>query len=168
MSSVKKKIDIVILSLPLKKRLKLRLFKEFKLTYDKIILISRSPEELLKAQYLYYIESARMKVPDWIKEKFLATFALLYDQLYQQDIKNNPKIFELSLEQFNSHTQFILEEVCKFLEFDMKGFRKRVVIIPVQVNRSWEVYSTNLETNHEISDTLSRIKQMRLEHDQHN
>lgn len=129
--------------------------------YDKVILISRSPEELLKAQYLYYIESTQMKLPDWIRDKFLATFALLYDQLYQQNIKNNPKIFELSLEQFNSHTQFILEEVCKFLEFDMKAVRKRVVIIPVQVERSWEVYSTNLESNQEISDTLSRIKQMK-------
>lgn len=40
MSSVKKKIDIVILSLQLKKRLKLRLFKELELTYDKIVSIS--------------------------------------------------------------------------------------------------------------------------------
>ena len=99
------------------------------LGYDKILIIKRDLESMKEAHALYhgymelYDSYENMK-----KERpaFFERIELVYKLLYEQEeIKNNPKVLIVSLEDLNNYTYSTFNEITEFLEFKL-SFKQKI------------------------------------------
>ena len=134
--------------------------------YDKILVIQRDKEVLRKAQLEYgQAQAATIRRPLHPSEieRFHHTFEFLYSQVYDHTFEED-RFFLLRLEHFNRYTERTLEALCEWLEFDIRTYKKHVVIIPVKlvdgVDRDWEVNSCKISASHGIGLTLKQIEVM--------
>lgn len=127
--------------------------------YDRVLIIQRDLEELLRAQKLYCYDEIMLSDKGLINthhEKVLERRIKEYwDLLYGKNI-NHQKCLKVRLEDLNNYTVATFEKIFDFLNFPEVG---RPKIIPVSPpNRNWEAYSSILPQGHQLCKRLDRIE----------
>jgi len=149
------------------------------LGYDKILIIKRELESMKKAhahyhgyQEIYETYKNMLEERPAFFERIELAHKLLYDQ---EEIKNNPKVLIVKLEDLNNYTYSTFGEIIDFLEFKLSFIQKlklfkniiknKIKPFVIAVNpteRSWNIYSTLLPKNHELCNRLKYLKKIEL------
>ena len=99
--------------------------------------------------------------------------SLLYDQ---EEIKNNPKVLIVSLEDLNNYTYSTFNEIIEFFNFKL-SFRQKLglfsrvlkdtikpfVVATNPKERNWNIYSALLPKGHEVCERLQFLKKIEIE-----
>lgn len=150
-----------------------------KLGYDKILIVKRDLNAMKKAHAKYhgYLElyenlENMIRIRPCFFEKIELYHKLLYDQ---EEIKNDPKVLIVSLEDLNSYTYSTFNEIIKFLDFKLNLIQKvklflRVlkydsnmnpfVIATNPIERDWNVFSALLPKGHGLCDRLNYLQKI--------
>ena len=108
--------------------------------FDKVICIVRDKLKIFEAccwydkqKNLSTVLSEAVATKDY---GYVESIIGMYDRLYTTRYVNE-KLLYVHIGQLNANTVKGFKEICEFLEFDMKKFP---VVIPIKVEKDWEVY----------------------------
>jgi hypothetical protein len=150
------------------------------LGYDKILIVKRELEAMKEAHAYYHgyiemygsIENMKKNRP-----AFFDKIELYHDLIYhQEEVKNNPKVLIVSLENLNNYTYSTFNEIIDFFDFKLSfkqklKFFKRVLkdkikpfVIPTNPKeRNWNIHSALLPKGQELCERLKYLKKIEIE-----
>ncbi len=119
--------------------------------YDRIVIVERDLEELLKVHQVYFHEDLTWQQRETMIRKIKQSWELVYNSGI-----NNPRVIQVKLEDLNNYTKDTFNKLMDFLNFPKVG---RPPIIPIPLpNRNWEAYSSLLIKDGEICNKLKGIE----------
>lgn len=124
------------------------------ISHDRIILLQRNLSDLSKAWVVKW--TAHGLAPSMVQkllEKGISKYHEMYDREYR-----DPRFMRIHMEDLNNRTVATFKKVMDHLNFP--SFR-RAPLIPIPVERDWEVYSSILEEEEEICKALQMIEDMK-------
>lgn len=150
------------------------------LGYNKILIIKRELETMKKvhAHYQGYMENyGTLDIMKKERPAFFEVIELYHKLLYEQEeIKNNPKVLIISLENLNNYTYATFNEIIEFLDWKLSFIQKiklfsRVlkdkirpfVIATNPKERNWNIYSASLPKGHKLCNRLQYLEKIQNE-----
>jgi len=122
--------------------------------YDRVLVVQRDLDTLLKAQMLYNHDELSNEYVGINEDTLLRKVKENWELVYGKEIIH-PKCLKVRLEDLNNYTVASFNEILDFLNFPTYG---RPVIIPTSPpDRNWEAYSSILPKNHSICKRLEEI-----------
>ena len=106
--------------------------------FDKVIVVQRPWQDILEACCWYDKQIGSIGVIlDKKNDDYVKSLIRNYNRLYK--IKyNNKRIYYVNIEDFNKAPVQEFKKISEFLGFNMKKFP---VIVPIKVQKDWEVYA---------------------------
>lgn len=146
-----------------------------KLGYDKVLIVKRDLETMKEAHAHYHGYKEMYGTLDNMKESrpaFFEVIELYHDLLYnQEEVKNNPKVLIVSLENLNNYTHSTFNEIVEFLDFKLSFKQKIKMFVRILKNqispfviatnpkeRNWNIYSALLPKGHELCNRLKYLE----------
>ena len=151
-----------------------------RLGYDKVLIIKRDLEVMKEAHAHYHGYQEMYGNLESMKEarpSFFEKIELYHDLLYnQEEVKNNPKVLIVNLEDLNNYTHATFNEIVEFLDFTL-SFKQKIklffrvldnkikpfVIATNPKDRNWNIYSAMLSKSHILCDRLRYLKKIDIE-----
>jgi hypothetical protein len=119
--------------------------------YDRVIIIHRDLETLLKVYNLYLPED----ISNDQKTRFFDTARVNYKKVYGKQF-NNPDCLWINLDDLNKYTVDTFDTLLDFLNFPEYNRPKILAVKPPGL-RNWEAYSSVLKQGHKLTGNLGRI-----------
>jgi len=124
--------------------------------YDRVLIIKRDLEELLKAQMLYSRWELVNGIDNMTEERLISKITRYWKLVYEKEI-NDPKCLTIRLEDLNRYTVNTFNEILDFLNFP--SFFRPVLIPIIPPDRNWEAYSSILPKGHKLFPRLQEINE---------
>ena len=119
--------------------------------YDRVIIIQRDYETMIKVHELYFNEEWTGKQRETAMRKTKEHYQLVYGREV-----NDYRCKKFQLEDLNNYTIASFTEMLDFLNFPLIGRPTMITINPSE--RNWQVYSSVLSKGHEVCNRLQIIK----------
>jgi len=127
--------------------------------YDRVVLVQRPFNDMLKAQIIYL--KAQKTGFEYI-EKIINNLPEAYDKMYNFEDPKDHRFMRVSLNDLNNRTVDGYKGLMDFLNFPTF---MRVPFIPIVPDRKWEVYSSVLKKDERLGGLLKRVKALVNEED---
>jgi len=128
--------------------------------YDRVLIIQRDYNELLKAHLLYEYDAVSDDHAIQNEELVRNRLKKYYEIIYGKEI-DNKKCLKIRLEDLNKYTIATFNEILDFLNFPSYG---RPIIIPTSPpQRNWEAYSSILPKGHKLCNRLEKIDEIKID-----
>jgi hypothetical protein len=119
--------------------------------YDRIVIVERDLEELLRVYQIYFHEDMSWKQQNTVIRKTKEQWELVYNSGI-----DDLRVMQVKLSDLSNYTKETFTELMDFLNFPKVG---RPPIIPTPVpNRNWEAFSSLLTKDSGICDKLQGIE----------
>lgn len=131
--------------------------------FDKIIILQRDFNELLRAHAITYdptLYDIRHKITPKFMEKHAPSFYKSYKKSYELvygDEINHPRIMRVFLEDLNKSFVGTFDKILNFLNFPERG---KPIFYPIKIDRNWESVSSELPSEAEIGIRFENIDKM--------
>lgn len=124
------------------------------LQYDRVVVIQRKKDTLLKAQEIYWKQEG---IWDEHLQKLKNDSLKMYDIVYREDIEDH-RYKKFYLEDLNQYPTSTLNELMDFLNFPKMGRPPVVDFKPQWFERNWEAISSIYEKGYTFTKRLGRIQ----------
>lgn len=122
--------------------------------YDRVVVIQRKKNTLMKAQEIYWNQE---NIGEVHLKKLKANSLKMYDIIYRDDI-TDPRYIKVSLEDLNQYPTATMNELMDFLNFPQYMRPPVVDFKPQWFERNWNAISSIYEKGFKFTKRLGRIQ----------